>query len=160
MARAESSLVINRPIDAVFAYLADIAKGMEWQSELLEVQQTSDGPVGIGTNLREIRRLLGRNMETSFTITDFDSESKLGFKSTSGPIPMRAYYCLDIVSREAVSGEAIKPEGSGDATRVTMTVEAELTGIFKMTEPLVVHSAKRQMDADIAKLKEILEANN
>ncbi|HIN06702.1 MAG TPA: hypothetical protein EYM65_10790, partial [Dehalococcoidia bacterium] len=65
MARAESSLVINRPIDAVFAYLADIAKGMEWQSELLEVQQTSDGPVGIGTNLREIRRLLGRNMETS-----------------------------------------------------------------------------------------------
>jgi uncharacterized membrane protein len=155
VARAESSLVINRPIDAVFAYLADIAKGMEWQSELLEVQQTSDGPVGIGTNLREIRRLLGRNMETSFTITDFDPESKLGFKSTSGPIPMRAYYSL-----ESVSPEGVNQEGSVDATRVNMTVEAELTGIFKMTEPLVVHSAKRQMDADIAKLKEILEAGN
>ena len=155
MARAESSLVINRPIDAVFAYLADIAKGMEWQSKLLEVQQTSDGPVGIGTNLREIRRLLGRNMETSFTITDFDPESKLGFKSTSGPIPMRAYYSL-----ESVSPEGVNQEGSVDATRVNMTVEAELTGIFKMTEPLVVHSAKRQMDADIAKLKEILEAGN
>ena len=158
MARAQSSLVINRPIDKVFAYLADIAKGMEWQSELLEVQQTSSGPVGIGTDLKEVRRVLGQNMETSFTITDYEPESKLGFKSTSGPIPMRAYYSLDRVTREGVRGEAIRPEGSGDATRVTMTVEAEMTGIFKMTEPLAVHSAKRQMDADIAKLKAILEA--
>lgn len=143
MARAESSLVIDCPASKVFAYMADITKGTEWQSELLEVEQTSSGPVGIGTTLKEVRRLLGRNMETAFTITDYEPDSKLGFKSTSGPIPMRAYYTLD---------------GSGEGTKVTMTVEAELTGIFKMTEPLVVHTAKRQMDTDIAKLKEILEA--
>ncbi len=143
MARAEASLVINCPLDKVFAYLADISRGTEWQSELLEVQQTSNGPVGIGTTIREVRRLMGRNMETSFAVTEYEPDHRLGFKSTSGPIQMRAYYSLD---------------GSGDGTKVTMTVEADLTGVFRMTEPMVVHGAKRQMDADIARLKEILEA--
>ena len=145
MARAEASLVINCPAGKVFAYLTDITKGTEWQSELLEVQQTSDGPVGIGTTIREVRRFLGRNLETAFTVTEYEPDCKLGFKSTSGPIPMRGYYSL---------------EETGDGAKVTMAVEAELTGVFKMTEPLMVHSAKRQMDADIARLKEILEAGS
>lgn len=145
MARAEVSLVINCPVDKVFAYLADISRGKEWQSELVEVQQTSSGPVGIGTTIREIRRFLGRNLETAFTVTEYEPDYRLGFESTSGPIPMRAYYNL---------------EGTGDGAKVTLAVEAELTGVFKMTEPLVVHSAKRQMDADIARLKEILETGS
>ena len=143
MARAEASLVINCPVDKLFAYLADISKGTEWQSELVEAQQTSSGPVGVGTTISEVRRILGRNLETSFTITEFVPDCRLEFKSTSGPIPMRAYYSL---------------EESGGGAKVTMVVEAELTGVFKMTEPLVVNTAKRQMDADIAKLKDILEA--
>ena len=145
MVRAESSLVINCPIDKVFAYLADISRGTVWQSELVEAKQTSSGPVGVGTTISEVRRILGRNLETSFTITEFVPDRRLGFKSTSGPIPMRAYYSL---------------EESGGGAKVTMVVEAELTGVFKMTEPLVVQTAKRQMDADIARLKEIMEAGS
>ena len=145
MVRAESSLVINCPIDKVFAYLADISRGTVWQSELVEAKQTSSGPVGVGTTISEVRRILGRNLETSFTITEFVPDCRLEFKSTSGPIPMRAYFSLE--------------ESSGGA-KVTMVMEAELTGVFKMTEPLVVSSAKRQMDADIARLKEIMEAGS
>ena len=145
MARAEASLVINCPVDKVFAYLADIPRGTEWQSELVEVQLTSSGPVGVGTTIREVRRFLGQNLETAFTITEYEPDCRLGFESTSGLIPMRAFYSL---------------EGTGDGAKVTLAVEAELTGVFKMTEPLVVNSAKRQMDADIARLKEILEAGS
>ena len=145
MARAEASLVINCPVSKVFAYLTDIPRGTEWQSELVEVQLTSSGPVGIGATIREVRRFLGRNLETAFTVTEYEPDSTVGFKSTSWPIPMRAYYSL---------------EESGDGAKVTMVVEAELTGVFKMTEPLVVQTAKRQMDADIARLKEILEAGS
>jgi len=145
VARAETSLVINCPVDKVFAYLTDIPRGTEWQSELVEVQQTSSGPVGIGTTIREVRRFLGRNLESTFTITEYEPDYRMGFESTSGPIPMRAYYSL---------------EGTASTAKVTLAVEAELTGVFKMTEPLVIHSAKRQMDADIARLKEILEAGS
>lgn len=143
MARAEASSIINCPVGKVFSYLADVSRGTEWQSELLEVEQTSNGPTGVGTTLREVRRLMGRRLETAFTVTVYEPDTRLGFKSTSGPIQMYASFSLN---------------RSGDGTTVTLAVEAELTGVFKMTEPLVVHSAKRQMDADIAKLKEILEA--
>ena len=145
MARAESSLVVNCPMDKVFALLADISRGTEWQSALLEVQLTSNGPMGIGTTIREVRRLLGRNLETAFTVTEYEPDNRLRFKSTSGPIQMQAYFSLDATS---------------EGTKVDMTVEAELTGVFKMTEPMVVFSAKRQMDSDLAKLKEILEGDN
>ncbi len=143
MARAEASLVINCPIDKMFAYLSDISKGTEWQSGLLEVQQTSSGLVGVGTTLKEVRRLLGRSLETAFTITEYEPDLKLGFKSTTGQIPMSAYYNL---------------EAEAGGTKITVTVEAELTGIFRMTEPLVVSTAKRQMAIDLARLKELLES--
>ena len=143
MARAEASLLIDCPVGKVFAYLTDIPRGTEWQSELVEAHQTSCGPVGVVTTIREVRRFLGRNLETVFTVTEFEPDHRVAFKSVSGPIPMRAHYSL---------------EARGDGTSVTFAVEAELTGVFRMTEPLVVHSAKRQMDTDIAKLKELLEA--
>ena len=145
MARAEASLVINCPVNEVFAYLADINRGTEWQSELVEAQQTSSGPMGTGATIREVRRFMGRNLETVFTVTEYEPDFRLGFESATGPIPMRAHFIL---------------EGSGDGAKVTMTVEAELTGVFRMTEPLVVHSAKKQMDTDIAKLKDLLEAGS
>ena len=87
MARAEASLIINCPVGKVFAYLADISRRTEWQSELLEVHQTSSGPMGIGTTLREVRRLMGQKMETAFTVTEYEPDVSLGFKSTSEPIP-------------------------------------------------------------------------
>lgn len=142
MARAEASISINCPVSKVFTYLVDIPRGTEWQGELVEVQQTSSGPMATGATFREVRRLLGRNLETVFIITEYEPDGKLGFEATSGPIPIRGYYSLD---------------GTVNGTNLTLVVEAELTGVFKMTEPLLVHTARRQMEADIAKLKEILE---
>ncbi len=143
MARAEMSVVINCPAPDIFAYMTDIAKGTEWQEDLVEAQQTSTGPMGVGTTIREVRRFMSRRLESVFKITEHEPGRKLSFESTSGPLPLRGHYDLE-------------PVDSG--TRVTMVVEAELTGVFKMTEPLVVHSAKRQLDASLAKLKALLES--
>ena len=143
MAKAEISMVINRSADDVFAYLTDVAKGTEWQAELVEASQTSTGPVGLGTTIREVRRFMGRKMESVFQITEFEPSQKLAFQSTVAPFPMRGQYVLE-------------PEDAG--TRVTFVVEADLSGAFKLAETIVVHTAKRQIDADLTKLKALLEA--
>ena len=143
MARAEASVEINCPVHTVFAYLTDIDQGTQWQAELIEAQQTSTGPVGVGTTIREVRRFMGRQMESVFKITEHEPDRRLYFESTSGPLPMRGHYNIEPLDEGA---------------RVTVVVEAELTGVFRMTEPLVVHSAKRQLDTDLAKLKALLEA--
>lgn len=42
-------------------------------------------------------------------------------------------------------------------TRVTDTIEAEPGGFFKLAEPLLVKQQQSQMEADMKKLKELLE---
>ncbi len=145
MARAEVTVAINRPAADVFARLIDIDRGTEWQEELVEAKQTSSGPFGVGTTIQEVRRFMGKQIESAFQITEFESGQKMSLESTSGPIPMRAYYILTPVD---------------GGTSLNLAIEAELTGVLKMTEPLVVSTAKKQITADLAKLKELLEANS
>ena len=144
MAKAEVSLIVNRQAHDVFAYLTDIDKETEWQTELIEAKQTSAGPISVGTTVREVRRFMGRRMEVVFQITEFEPNEKMAFQSTSGPFPMHGQYTL-------------QPVDGG--TKVTFFIEGELSGVFKMAEPIVAHTAKRQMDADLARLKTILESS-
>ena len=43
---------INRPVDRVFAYTADITNDPAWQSDMLEARRMTEGPVGLGTTYR------------------------------------------------------------------------------------------------------------
>ena len=49
-------------------------------------------------------------------------------------------------------------EPADGGTRFTQTFEAEIGGFFKLAEPLVGRAIRRQMDADMATLKDLLEA--
>jgi len=144
MARAEASVVIKRPAAAVFAFLTDLDKGTQWQASVMEASKTSEGPVGVGATGREVRRIMGRQMESTFEVTEFEPDRKISFKSTSGPIAMQGRYTLE----PAVGG-----------TRLSIVVDGELDGVFKLAEPMVVQSVKRQLDADFGTLKDLLEAS-
>ena len=138
-------MVINRSASDIFAFLTDIEKGTEWQAELVESSQTSTGPFGVGTTIREVRRFLGHSMESVFQVTEFEPGKKLAFQSTVAPFPMRGQYVLE-------------SEAEDGGTRVTFVIEADISGVFKMAETIVVRTASRQIDADLTKLKALLEA--
>jgi uncharacterized protein YndB with AHSA1/START domain len=56
MAKIEASVAINRPVEAVFARLTDVGNWSEWNPRLLEVEQTSKGPMGVGTTFRGVSK--------------------------------------------------------------------------------------------------------
>ena len=41
--------VIDRPIDDVFAFLADGTNDLKFSPRVQKIEKTSDGPVGVGT---------------------------------------------------------------------------------------------------------------
>ena len=43
------SAVIDRPIDEVFAFLADGTNDPKFSPRVQEIRKTTDGPVGVGT---------------------------------------------------------------------------------------------------------------
>jgi hypothetical protein len=66
------------------------------------------------------------------------------FESTSGPFPIEG---------------GLTCEAAEGGTKVTLAVEADIGGFFKMAEPLVVvRTIKKQFEADVSNLKDLLEA--
>jgi len=50
-------------------------------------------------------------------------------------------------------------ERAEGGTRVTGTLVGEPGGFFKLAEPLLVSMVKRQFDADLANLKDLMESH-
>jgi uncharacterized membrane protein len=143
MLKIETSVVINRPVDEVFAFTTNFENQPKWQSRLLEVKKTSEGPIGVGTTWRGVAMFLGQRIENSTVMTEYEPNRTYAGKSTSGPVPAEAR-----LSYEPLEG----------GTRLSFTLEAQPGGFFKLTEPLLKSLFKRQTEADLATLKDLMEA--
>lgn len=61
--REEHSVLIERPIEEVFAFATHPDNDTLWQSTSLETEQTSAGPVDVGTTFRNTSKFLGRRID-------------------------------------------------------------------------------------------------
>ena len=143
MPSAEVSVVIDRPVGEVFEFVSDPATAIRWISGVIESGQTSEGPMGVGTVCRTSRRFLGRQIDSTWEITEYEPHTRYSFKSTSGPIRFQGSDTF-----EAFEG----------GTKLTFAVEAVMGGFFRMAEPLLVRMATRQFESDLANLKDLMES--
>jgi uncharacterized membrane protein len=142
--REEHSVVINRPVEEVFAFATDPNNDPLWQSTSLETEQMSEGAVDVGTTFRNTSKFLGRRIESSFEVTENEPPHKQCVRVISGPIPGSGCYLFE--------------SADGGSTRFTQTFEAEVGGFFRLAEPLVGRALRRQMQADMETLKDLLES--
>src|SRR5215207_3985490 len=140
----EHSVVIDRPIEEVFAFVTDPNNDPLWQSTSLETEQTSEGAVDVGATFRNTSKLLGRRIESTMEVTENEPPRRQYVRITSGPIPGEGCYLFE--------------PADGGSTRFTQTFEAEVGGFFRLAEPLVERAISRQTEADMATLKDLLEA--
>ena len=141
MATLELSIVINRPVEEVFAFASNPENTPKWSSVSSEVKITSAGPIGVGTTYRSVVTFLGRRSESEVEFTEYEPNRSFAQKTKSGPVPVE-----NRVTFERVDG----------GTRVTFSSVAELGGFFKLAEPLLVSMVKRQFEADFANLKDLM----
>ena len=142
--REELSVVIDRPIEEVFAFATEPENEPLWQSTSLETEQTSGGPVGVGTTFRNTSKFLGRRIDSTYEVTENEPPRRQCVRATSGPIPGSGCYLFE-------------PAEGG--TRFTQRFEAEIGGFFRLAEPLVARAIRRQMEADMETLKDLLESS-
>jgi uncharacterized protein YndB with AHSA1/START domain len=143
MAKFEINLVINRPIEEVFAFISDPENLPRWRAATLEVKRISSEPLGVGSTVRGRFTFLGRPFEGNLEIITHEPHRSYATRLTEGPFPLEAHYTL---------------ESANGSTRVTLVIQGEPGGFFKLAEPLVVSMAKRSYKADLHNLKEMLEA--
>jgi len=88
--RSETSVVINRPIEEVWAFASDPFNIPRWNITRTRVRQTSPGPIGLGTTFETRLVILGFALRSSSAITEWDpphayawSGGGAGFQSLS-----------------------------------------------------------------------------
>ena len=144
MIRLENSIVINKPVEEVFEYMANSENNPQWQSSAQEVVKTSDGPIGVGTTYSSVSQLLGKRLESVVEYTAYEPNKTVAGKVTSGPIPFQ----FETTFEPAAEG----------GTKVTSSGRGDAGGFFKLAEPLVARMLKRQTETNTANLKDLLEA--
>ena len=71
-----SMVVINAPIERVWAVLADIEGQTRWMHDMKAVRILSDGPVGVGTIGEADVRIFGIGVTDPVTITEFQPPTR------------------------------------------------------------------------------------
>lgn len=143
MVRAEESIFVERPIEEVFAYLTDLDRVPESQTNVLFLQSQSPGGLRTGARLVELRKFLGRKVESVVEVTEYEPPHRYTIKVQSGPIPFE----ISNVFSE-----------SGGGTRIDAVVEGEPGRFFGLVEWRVVKAVERELWSSLATLKDILEA--
>jgi uncharacterized protein YndB with AHSA1/START domain len=138
----ETVLIQRRPED-VFDFVTDPTKTALWQTTIDESRQITQGPMAVGTRATDVRRFLGRRIESQWEVVEHDPPRRSAIRGISGPIPFTGTYTL-----EPVAG----------ATRLTCSVELDAHGFFKLAEPIFAGIARRELRSNLGHLKDLLEA--
>jgi uncharacterized membrane protein len=142
MIKVEHSVVINRPVAEVFAFVTDPANNTKWQDGLVESRMATSDPMGVGAQVIDVRKFLGRDMESKLEVTVFEPNKRFMQKVISGPIP------FEII-------ETFDPDVNG--TKLTVLTHGEPGGFFKLAAGMVQKQLESQLQSDIERLKNVLE---
>ncbi len=141
MIKMEFSIHIDRPVAEVFEYLTDPTKLPEWSS-MIDEARPSETPVRVGTKVQTRAKILGRKLESSYDVIGFETNKRFVTR-TDKPFPL-------------TRADTYESEGGG--TKVVIDVEVEPGGFFRLGEPILARIMKKQVEAQLDTVKELLEA--
>ncbi len=141
MIQHEVSIHLNCPPRDVFAFLVDSQKLLEWQSDLVESEILTQGPLRAGSRFREIRRMGPRETEIRGEISEFASDRLLATHTETKP--------------EAGVRYVLEPEDGG--TRLHYELSVKAMGMMRLMQPMISRSIQKGTEANLQKLRQLVE---
>jgi hypothetical protein len=139
---ATQSIEIARPPDAVFAFMTDPSNLPMWQ-DAEEVTQLTPGPLGAGSRLREVHKILGRRRIEITEFVVYEPGQRFEIRVVEGP-PIDGRWDLQAT-----------PTG----TRLTFTPIVRLGGARRHIAPLVARAILLVFRRYHRRLKRALEGH-
>jgi hypothetical protein len=141
-----SSVVIDRPIGEVFAFLADGTNDPKFSPRVQEIRKTTDGPVGVGTVFESTVKDAGMKTHRKFELTAFDVPAKIRWTERSKnmvTVPDGGYDLEEV--------------GEGQ-TKVTIRNTLDGNGIGKLIVGFALKAASSDAPAFAQRIKSAVEA--
>jgi hypothetical protein len=143
--RFGATVVIDRPIDQVFAFLADGENDPKFSARVLEMAKKTDGPPGVGTVYASTVKDAGMKTKREFKLTEFEAPRKIRWAETSKNL---------VTAPEG--GYDLAPAGEG--TSLTFFNVLEGHGFGVLIAGLALRSARKGADAFAQAIKAAVEA--
>ena len=139
----EESVFIKSPIKQVFKFLSNYRSHKQFNGIYKETKHVSEGKMAVGSELFTKIFFLGRKIETSSEVVEFEPEKTLRFQSKSGPVPSNTKY-------------EFQPKGEG--TVVKLQFDIEPGSYFRLGETFLKPRLSKEVEDSMQSLKKILEA--
>jgi hypothetical protein len=144
---AESSAIIGRSVQDVWAFVSHPMNEPKWHTDILEIRSASDSAGGPptnwidGTTLLVTVQFMGRR-EYEVEITGLEANRRLQFTTRTGPLKPVSTYLL---------------ESADDGTRFTRHVDMPLHGPMRIFGPLMRRDLEKRNARFVQNLKALLE---
>ena len=137
-----AEIVINRSKDDVASFAMDPDNDPTWISGIVEAKTLTDPPFGKGTKVQRVAKFLGRRMEYTPEVIEYDPMGGLVMR-TDKPFDMTIRYQFKETDGGTLAGINIQGEG---------------TGFYNLAAPLLSRAVKRNITRDLKTLKKLLES--
>ena len=143
MARVEGEIIINRPVEEVFDFVADERNEPRYNPRMVCAEKISDGPIGPGARFDTELKTAGRTMPMVVEFTDFERPRRLGSVTRSSMM-------------ETTGGLTFESISAG--TRMCWSWDVRPRGAMKLMAPLIGTIGRRQERGIWGSLKRLLES--
>jgi uncharacterized membrane protein len=146
MREIETTMVIERPVESVFDYVVKPANWPTWSSTVIAARAVEARPLHANARFTVTAKLLGRQFDSDEVVTDFEPGKLLAYTTVSGPMPATWTWRFE----EVPEGTRLVQTAIGDDDRAGR--------FFRIAWPIIERVFRRQMAAELATLKDVLEA--
>jgi hypothetical protein len=144
MAGVNGDILIERPVEEVFDFVADQRNEPIYNPRMLQSEKITDGPIGVGTRFRAAARSGRRAAEMLIEVTEFQRPRRLGSRTTMSDV-------------DVDGGLTFEPVSGG--TRLSWSWEVSPRGPLRLLGPLVARLGRRQEQMIWTGLKAQLEGS-
>jgi uncharacterized protein YndB with AHSA1/START domain len=145
MPRVTGELVIERPVEEVFEFVADERNEPRFNPRMLQVEKITSGPIGPGTRFSAEMATMRGSAPMMIEFIAFEQPHRLVSTTHLSSMNIRGSLEFDRV-----------PQG----TRLRWEWELEPRGVLRLTGPLIGYMGRRQEHAIWTNLKRLLEADS
>lgn len=142
MIHINGDIVIDRPVEDVFDYVADECNEPSYNAQMRLAEKISDGPIGVGTQFRAEVVSGGRPVSMVIEFIEYERPRRLASKTTMSSMDI-AY---------TLTFEPVR-----EGTRMRWSGEIQPHGMVKLMGPLVAWLGRRQELRIWTGLKGLLE---
>lgn len=134
--------LISRPRAEVAAFAGDPSRAPDWYVNIKSVEWETQPPLAVGSRIAFVAQFLGRRLAYTYEIRELVPGERLVMSTAEGPFPMETTYTW---------------EDAPGGTRMMLRNRGEPTGFSALAAPLMAMMMRRANEADLARLKAVLE---